>query len=770
MRDKIYKLMNWPAIEGIIYTEEGHPKNILGGHSCSGGILYQTFLPGIKEACLVSKLKNKTYPMELADEEGFFACILSEKELEHYKLQYVNQDGKKIERYDAYTFDVLMTEEEQTKWNTGTMTNAYDYLGSHVTKIDNIAGTIFRVWAPNAVSVSVMGDFNDWDERCYPMEKNTETGIFSIFIPEVKELDQYQYVVRTEKSEKLIKSDPYTRRFDKTGKISIVTKESDYKWNDSSYINRKEAFNTDSDPLSVYYLNIKDILSNVMQDRKDKMDHFIQYVKEMKYTHIQMESVCKGMDGAALNSNYAIDDSILSEEELKYLVDGLHGEGINIIMDWIPAYFHKNETGLCYFDGTYLYGHLDERMRYSAAYDGFLYNYKRPQVQNYLQSNALYFVRKYHLDGLHIGGLSSILYLDYGKSDGQWVANLYGGNENLDAIEFIKNVNILLHKENKNIITTTKETSAWPKITDTIANEGLGFDYVWNNGFFEDVLEYMKCPIKERMSKLELLTNNMAYAYCENYIIPLSNYGMAQALDSIYDRLPTKDIDSNLRLLLTFCMAHPGKKLTSSQFIERDINLKNFEHTLNRFYLELPALYKEDRNMSGFEWIQCINHGDGIIAFLRKSEYLDQTILVVCNFSDKNYTSYKLGVPFEGKYKEIFLSEDKEYGGTKKLINRYKVTKEEDYDGKKNSLSVRIPPLSVSYYQYKPYSEEELLKIAEKKVESIKLKLEKEAIKKASLLKKMTLKEELEKKVVEADKKISNGKERESKPCRYLHK
>lgn len=761
MKDKLYKLMNWPDIESIVYGEESNPFKILGRHFMTGNTIFQTFQPGCEKVTLILDGEQKKYEMELADEEGFYAFALPGKEKRGYQYELTGKDGKKQIVFDPYSFKPSMELEDVNKWNKGLLYDSYRLLGAHMEEKNEISGVTFRVWAPNAVRVSVIGEFNHWNGKSYPMEKEEETGIFSLFIPGLEKNIQYQYEIKIKSGEILRKNDPYA--FAMHHDISIAAEESRIQWRDSSYINN-HAKNAQDGILNIFELG-KEMLKKEdgsYYSFKELADTLIPYLKEMKYTHVQLCSIMEKSKEKEeqIISFFSICEQF-SNEELMEFINRLHKENIGIILEWIPSYFNKEEKGLCYFDGTYLYGHMDERMRYNVEYDGLQFNYARPQVLNFLLSNALYWVTKYHVDGLYLFGLSSMLYLDYGKRDGQWAANIYGGNENLDAIEFIKHLNSILHKENKGILTVTKETSAWPKITDSLTDGGLGFDYVWNTGFRDDVLSYMSKDYEGRYNQINELIDNMIYAYCENYILPLSQEDCSLLKLMSGDE---KEKEANLKMLMSFYMCHPGRKMISSGITSREHDNKNLNEllkTLNYLYQELLALHVYDRSTHGFEWIQCINHNDGVISFLRKGEYIDQTLFVVCNFSNQSYSNYKFGLPDEGKYKEIFLSEDKAFGGAYSLTSRVKETKEEDYDGRKNSLSVSIKPLSVSIYQYKPYTEEELLAIAEKKVQVIKARLEKEAIKKANALKKMSLKEELEKKVTEADRKIAKGEEYE---------
>jgi 1,4-alpha-glucan branching enzyme len=430
-----------------------------------------------------------------------------------------------------------------------------------------------------------------------------------------------------------------------------------------------------------------------------------------------------------------------------------------VILDWVPSFFARDEHGLSNFDGSFLYGHLDERQRENVAYDAYNFNYGRPQVSNFLIANGIYWVEIFHADGLRLSGLSSMLYMDYGKSEGQWVPNIYGGSENLEGVEFIKHFNSILHKMYPGVLTIAKETSAWPKITESLDRDGLGFDYAWNTGFMQDFIAYMKKPYEERINSLKDLTFSMVYAYSENYILPISHNEVYRNGGSLLDCMQMEEEWKQpfLRALYSFFMLHPGKKLTYM-----DQGIDEAVEVLNRMYKERPALSKLDTEAGGFEWLNCLDHGDGTLSFIRKTGNLEENLLVVANFSQNDYEEYKLGVSEEGKYTEIYNSNMIEAGGSAKLDAEVKSTKEEYYDGRNYTFCVKMAPMSVSIYSYRPFTKEELLEIAERKVAEIRAQLEKEALEKAKALEQMSLKDNLESKVQEARENILSGAEAEA--------
>lgn len=765
MNKRLYKLMDWPAIEAIQYAEEDQPQKILGAHTCGKSTLYQTYLPDAAKVNLVLEDEDKSYPMEMVDDDGFFAALVNQKTDKKYHYIVTDKAGKSSLYYDPYQYEVSLTDDEINKLNSGLHYRAYDVLGAHFTDIDGQEGVVFRVWAPNAVRASVVGDFNNWNGKVHPMVRHEETGIFQLFIPGLLEGMNYKYEICMHGGLTHLKADPYAVCSQKSPETaSVLCRESSFAWNDDEWLMTRASFDTKSSPLSVYELNLHAFKEENGANKalSEIAKEVIPYVKKHGYTHIELMPVMEYMNeyynGYQTTSYYAVSARLGTMDEMKAFIDSFHVAGIGVILDWVPSFFAKDAHGLGNFDGTYLYGHLDERQRENVAYDAYNFNYGRPQVSNFLIANGLYWVEHFHADGLRFSGLSSMLYMDYGKCDGQWVPNMYGGSENLEAVEFIKHFNSILHKTYPGVMTIAKETSAWPKITESLEQDGLGFDYAWNTGFVNDWVAYLKKPYDERMSSLNDLTFSMVYAYSENYILPVSHNEVYRNGGSLLDciQMEKKNKNALLRALYAYIMCHPGKKM---MYMNHDVDALIAQ--MNRLYMELPALYEMDTDSEGFEWNNCIDHNDGTLSFYRKNGNLNDLLLVVANFSKEKYEKFKLGVTEEGKYTEIFNSNMRETGGNYKLSAEEIATEEEYFDGRNNTLELTLQPLSVAIYSYKPFTKEELLAIAEKKVEILRAKLEKEALEKAEAIHKMTLKENLESKVNEAQKKIADGAEAE---------
>ena len=729
MKDKLYKMMSWPQIEAIVYGEEGNPQTILGRHSVSAYTLYQTFIPTAESVTLCISDDKKTYPMEMADEAGFFAIALVGKDRRDYVYKVTYKDGKQAQIHDPYIYDVKLTKDEANAWNKGTSLDSYRFMGSHEISIDGVNGVVFRVWAPNAIRVSVVGDFNNWDGHAHPMMFDDKTGIFSLFVPELDYGCEYLYEICAKGGAVYSKLDPYSTQI--KDDHSIVCKNVGFKWTDKAYIeNRKKSAKPE-------VLNIFEVDSDLWNEEVESFDaknitELADYVQEVGYTHVLIN---------ALTDHFYCVNEGLGAGNLKKLVNEMHARNIGVLFRWNPTCFSPDENGLGVFDGTYLYGHLDERKRYNLIF-GYNFNYAREQVNVYLMSNAAYWFDEFHIDGMHIEEISTLLYLDYGKNEGEWIPNMYGGNENLEAIDFLQRINVTFHKKNPGIITTTKETCMFPKVTYPVKEDGLGFDFIWDNGFSEDYLSFLRdseCDIRK-------ITDNMAYAYSEDYILTISKEDVLEANDydidrvaqgaGFYDYIAYEDSEKLKvkRATMSLLMARPGKKLV---FLGQDE--KNLEKELNSLYNKLPAFHVLDRNPEGFEWVYAFSGGNGVVAFLRKGEIFKDNILVVCNFSRETYEEFKLGLSYEGKYKRIFCSEESRFGGDYKMSNKAVDTVDEEYDGKDSSLTVGLPALSVSYFSYTPYMEEEFLKIAARKAEAIRKELEAEALRREKELKEEAL-------------------------------
>ena len=730
MNKKLYKLMNWPAIEEIIYSEASDPHALLGPHPSGSGTLLQTFWPGAKKVQLQFLTDMSEKDMELADDDGFFALWLPEKKLGPYRYIISYPDGRLETRQDAYRHASLITREDEAAFANGIHYTIYEKLGAHPMTLDGEEGTYFGVWAPNAIRVSAVGDFNHWDGRVHQMRR-LPTGIFEIFVPGAKVGDNYKFEIKLKTGLTYLKSDPYGNAAQlRPENATVIADLRKFKWEDNEWLQARKQKQKPGEPMSIYemylgsftdpeegkeYANYRDIASKV-----------IAYVKEMGYTHVELMPVMEHPFDASWGYQtigyYAPTARYGDPEDFMYFMNEMHKAGIGVILDWVPAHFPRDIYGLSNFDGTCLYEHLDPRQGSHPHWGTLLYNYGRPEVKNYLIANALFWVEKFHADGIRMDAVASMLYLDYGKRDGEWVANMYGGNENLEAIEFIKHLNSVLKKRNPGVLSIAEESTAWPMITGSLEDGGLGFDLKWNMGFMNDYLGYIKYDPYFRSHHHGELTFSMIYAYSEQFILVFSHDEVVHGKASMLAKMPGEREQkfAGLRLTYAYLMSHPGKKLF---FMGQDIGewnewnenrrveweLLNYpEHQglnalikkLNEMYKTLPALYELDHKADGFEWINCIAGNECFLTYLRKGRKKEDTLVVAANFSGAPL-QMRIGVPYEGGYKEILNTDDAAFGGSGEVNPRIKKTVKKEWDERPYSIQIKLAPLSVSILAYK---------------------------------------------------------------------
>ena len=745
MDNKLYKLMNWPRIEGVIYSEEDAPHEILGPHAAGRSTLFQTFQPKAESVTLVVD-GNKKKKMEMVDENGFFVCLLTGKTPEKYEYEVAYKDGEIKKVKDAYRYRYGLEQKDIEKFNAGIHYTIYDKLGAHPMKLQGVDGTFFAVWAPNAVRVSVVGDFNRWDGRVHPMSRNEKSGIFELFIPDVQPGECYKYEIKTRGDVVCLKADPYAFGQQLRPDTASVVSELSYKWEDSAWVKERSKKQTKDAPVSIYELYLgsfaKDKNTGECMNYRELAPKVAEYVKEMGYTHVElmpvMEHPLDASWGYQVIGYYAPTARYGSPEDFMFFVDSLHQAGIGVILDWVPAHFPRDAHGLAGFDGTCLYEHLDPRKGTHPHWGTLIYNYGRPQVSNYLIANALYWVERYHADGIRMDAVASMLYLDYGRKDGEWIANIYGGNENLEAVEFLKHLNSIMKKRNPGVYMIAEESTAWPKVTGELEEDGLGFDMKWNMGLMYDYLSYISFDPYFRAHHHNDLTFSMIYEYSENFITAFSHDEVVHGKSTLIGKMPgvREDKFANLRLTYGYLMTHPGKKML---FMGQDIaEFKEFDETretewgllqyeehkginqlvkdLNFLYQNKPALYAKDTLPEGFEWINCISPQQCMLSFMRKNGKAEDTLVVVANFAGVPQ-EFTVGVPYDGKYKELLNTDNKLYGGQSKPQTRAKAAVEGEVDGRPYSIQVTMPPLSLCIYSYIPYTEKEKQQIAKKREE-----------------------------------------------------
>lgn len=702
MADKLYDLMDWAKIEGIVYSDECHPGEILGPHVVKGGVLVQAFFPDAEDVNIKVEGKKKIYPMTLEDEEGFFAALLPGKAIPDYVFQV---DG--AEKKDPYRYGSLITEEQQTAFGAGTCYKAYEMLGAHPCVVDGVPGVHFAVWAPDAVRVSVVGEFNDWDGRVCPMNLLDACGIYELFIPEIENGALYKYELRLRNGRICLKADPYGNQTEEiTGDASKIINMKTYHWHDKTYIEKRRKIVDAADmPIAIYEVNLgewKKKEDGSAYSYREIAPVLAAHVIDMGYTHVEFMPLMEYAEDESLGyqtSNfYAPTSRYGTPNELKELIDTLHQAGIGVIMDWTPSQFSGEDSGLAEFDGTCLYEHLNPKQGIHPLWGTRIFNYGRPQVKNFLIANALFWIRVYHLDGLRMDGVSTILRLDYARKEGEWIPNIYGSNENLEGIEFLKHLNSIMKKKYPDVLMILEEDTDWSQTTGSVEDDCLGFDYKWNLHWTEDMVRYLSYDPLFRGAHHNDLSVNMLYQYMDRYMVSLSRDVIAFDPERFRSRIPGDDKkkDATLRAAYGFMTAYPGKKLFSAG---EDAQQEYFRALLDLYKTE-PALSAIDYDPDGFEWINFMDATHNVISFLRKTEKVTDMLLVVCNFSALQYTNYQIGVPYSGKYKEIFNSDAEIFGGDGFVNPRVKMTKKAECDERADSITIKVPALGCAVFKY----------------------------------------------------------------------
>lgn len=695
MENRLYDYMDWPAIEGIVYSDQASPKDIMGPRLTSDGLLVQGFFPGVSAADVL--VDEEVYPMEMQDEAGYYAALIPARAVLPYRYRVTS--GEDVREFaDPYAFPAQITEEEERAFCAGVYYHAYEKLGAHPMTVNGVSGTYFAVWAPNALRVSVVGDFNNWDGRTLPMHRMPMSGIFELFVPGVEAGASYKYELKVKGGSVFLKADPYAQasEIQKTGN-SVVCDLSNFVWNDGEWMEERKKYAQRNQPISIYETKLTD-----WRDGKELAD----FAKNLGYTHVEllpvMEYLEEGTQGYATVSYYAPTSRVGSPADFQHIVDQLHQAGIGVILDWTPAHFPRYEGGLEKFDGTEIYESGDPMMGVHPMWNTLLYKYESPMVKDFLIANAFFWTEVYHVDGLRMDDVDAMLYLDYGRQPGQWRPNMYGTNENLQAIEFLKHLNSIMKKFYPEVLLIAQEDGLWPELTDSVENDHMGFDYKWSSGWTGDFLAYLGKDAAGRTDYHDQLTVSMLYAYCEHFILTLGKRDVG-TVSNFMSKLPGSEEEkmAQVRAAYAYMMLHPGCMMTAPE-ADMPETLKAYIKDWNTFYKTHPALSEMDSDYDGFEWIQLMNAEQNILVFLRKTEKPEETLLAVCNFSAQSYDKFTVGVPFYGKYKEIFNSDLAVYGGRGVANLRAKTSAAKSYDERECSLTIKVPAYGVTVFSCTP--------------------------------------------------------------------
>ena len=637
--------------------------------------------------------------------------------------------GSRKKRPEGFVGDL-----DQYLFGQGTHYDIFQKLGAHLMTVDGRNGVYFAVWAPHALEVHVIGDFNGWNEESHAMERLEPLGIWELFVPGVRQGALYKYLIETQDHRRLYKADPYASSAEmRPGTASRVADISGFKWTDGTWMEQRRAKTMTEEPMAIYEVHPGSWKKHPHGPDEDGFYNYRElahsladYVHEMGYTHVELMGIAEhpfdGSWGYQVTGYYAPTSRYGSPQDFMYLVNYMHKKKIGVILDWVPAHFPRDAHGLADFDGQPLYEYPDPRKGEHPDWGTKIFNYEMNEVKNFLIANALYWVEQFHVDGLRVDAVASMLYLDYGKQSGQWVPNKYGGNENLEAVEFFKHLNSVLLGRNPGAMMIAEESTAWPKVTDKPENDGLGFSFKWNMGWMNDFLEYMKLDPYFRKGAHHLMTFAMTYAYSEKYILVLSHDEVVHLKCSMYNKMPGYPDDkfANLKAAYSFMMGHPGKKLLfmGQDFAqlqewseareldwyllgeERHQQIQNYVKALLHLYRSHPALYEQDTYPEGFRWINPNDADRSIFSFMRFAKNGRRNLLFVCNFTPMARPDYRVGVPRRKQYKLILDSDAAMYGGSgqeKPLI--YKAVKGE-CDGQPYSISYPLAPYGVAVFEF----------------------------------------------------------------------
>lgn len=738
MDKKLEHWVNWILYDELMAGELNVPKHLLGLHDFGTGQVITAFKPHSISVKVSSELGKYEMELERIGDKGLYGIYIPKKIFTGTRYRFTThyEDNTTVITADPYSFESRITDLDVYLFAEGTDYEVYNKFGAHPMKIDGVDGTYFSVWAPNARRVSVVGDFNMWDGALHPMNLQGRSGMYELFIPDVAEGAVYKYQILTRFGEIIYKSDPYGNcaQF-RPDNGSVVANLKKYQWTDTEWM--KKRFKTKRvdrlrQPMAIYEMHLGSWKKRI-EDSDDGYFNYkelapmvAEYIKEMGYTHIELMGVAEypfdGSWGYQVTNYYAPTRRYGTPDEFMYFVDYMHKQGIHVILDWVPAHFPRDAHGLGKFDGMPLYEHPDTRRGEHPDWGTYIFDFGRNEISNFLIANALFWIDKFHIDGLRVDAVASMLYLDYGKQDGAWLPNEKGGKENLDAIKLLKKLNETVEKRYPGAYIIAEESTSWPGVTAPVSMEGLGFQFKWNMGWMNDFIEYMKLDPYFRQFNHNRLTFSLMYTYSENFILVISHDEVVHLKCSMINKMPgvSEDKFANLRTAYGFMYGHPGKKLLFMgqefaqlrewsedrsldwQLLEDSSHYKmqSYVKALNKLYNQYSALYYNDSDPMGFEWISCDDAQHSTISFVRRGSTTKDQLLFVCNFTPIEKMEFKLGVPCKGKYTEILNSDSVEFGGQGRINSEVLIAVNEAYNNREQSITISLPPLSVVVFKY----------------------------------------------------------------------
>ncbi len=738
-------------IDRIVWNQHHDPFEVLGPHLIQqdGKTVWavRAYLPQADSVTLIFPASRQEVEMQAEHDPHFFECLIETEALEDYQLRLKSGSHERV-IYDPYAFrSRQFTDFDIHLFSEGNHHRIYEKLGAHVTQIDGVSGVYFAVWAPNARNVSVLGNFNHWDGRNHQMGR-TGNGVWELFIPGLTVGESYKYEIKNWEGHIYEKSDPYGFQQEVRPKTaSIVTDLDSYQWTDQDWMEQRRHTDPLTQPISIYELHLGSWLHGssaeparradgsdapivTVADLKpgarfltyrELADRLIPYVKELGYTHIELLPVAEhpfdGSWGYQVTGYYAATSRYGTPDELMYFIDQCHQADLGVLVDWVPGHFPKDGHGLAFFDGTHLYEHADPRKGEHKEWGTLVFNYGRNEVRNFLVANALFWFDKYHIDGIRVDAVASMLYLDYLREPGEWLANDYGGRENIEAADFLRQTNHVLFSYFPGILSIAEESTSWPMVSWPTYVGGLGFNLKWNMGWMHDMLDYFNMDPWFRQFHQNNVTFSIWYAFTENFMLALSHDEVVHGKSNMIGKMPGDEWQkfANMRCLYAYMFTHPGKKtlfmsMEFGQWSEWNVwgdlewhllqyqphqQLKYFMKKLNEFYRSEPALYSQDFSQEGFEWVDCSDNRHSVVSFIRRAKDSDEFVLTVCNFTPQPHSHYRVGVPEAGYYAELFNSDARDFGGSNMGNLGGKWSEDWSYHNRPYSLDLTLPPLGV---------------------------------------------------------------------------
>ncbi len=712
--------LNAVDIQRLLEARHPNPFEILGRHPHGDGVVIRAHLPGAAQAAV--RCGESRWPMQRYQHSALFEwhgrdCPQSMP----YTLEWQDAAGQQHADYDTYAFTPMLNDAGLSQFTHGRHYRAYQLLGAHPFRHQGVEGVRFAVWAPNAERVSVVGDFNQWDGRCHPMRRRGSSGVWELFIPAMPVGSLYKFELRDRHGGIHLKSDPYGRRFEKRPANAAIIEQTTYSWQDRVWMSRRAESDWRQRPISIYEVHLGSWQRNPQGEfltYRELAEGLIPHVKRLGFTHIELlpitEHPLDGSWGYQTTGYFAPTSRFGSPDDLRWFIDQCHGQDIGIILDWVPAHFPRDAHALARFDGTPLYEHADPRRGEHRDWGTLIFNYGRNEVRNFLLSSALYWLDEFHIDGLRVDAVASMLYLDYSREPGDWLPNIHGGNENLEAVDFLREMNTLIHREHPGALTMAEESTSWPMVSRPVDVGGLGFSMKWNMGWMHDTLTYFHHDPVHRKFHHDNLTFGLLYAFSENFILPFSHDEVVHMKRSLLEKMPGDDWQrfANLRLLYTYMFTMPGKKLLfmGAEFAQRlewnhdtalEWHLYDFPShhgihrllvDLNRLYCNEPSLHRFDFDSAGFQWLDCENSLLSVLSYLRIGG--EQPLVVSLNFTLQSREGFRIGVPETGNYALRLTSDASDYGGNDQGPPHRIEAENTPWMGQPCSVVTTLPPLT----------------------------------------------------------------------------